>query len=142
MQLLNCYYFICSLVTHALRSDSDCVIDTGVQAAQGGHYHGLQPMGLFANILPHSAQYQHHIFSFKDVTRPHNVSNYVGSILCYVGVVALAGAAAAQSVGSISSRTLSYDCLCTLEVCTTSMIATSSHGDFWEFFPSVCLSCS
>ena len=30
-----------------------------------------------------------------------------------------------QTVGSISSRTLAYDCLCTLELCTASMIATS-----------------
>ena len=30
-----------------------------------------------------------------------------------------------QTVGSISSRTQAYDCLCTLELCTASMIATS-----------------
>ena len=30
-----------------------------------------------------------------------------------------------QTVGSISSRTLAYDCLCALELCTASMIATS-----------------
>ena len=30
-----------------------------------------------------------------------------------------------QTVGSISSRTLAFDCLCTLELCTASMIATS-----------------
>ena len=30
-----------------------------------------------------------------------------------------------QTVGSISSKTLAYDCLCTLELCTASMIATS-----------------
>ena len=30
-----------------------------------------------------------------------------------------------QSVGSISSKTLAYACLCTLELCTASMIATS-----------------
>ena len=28
-------------------------------------------------------------------------------------------------VGSISSKKLAYDCLCTLELCTASMIATS-----------------
>ena len=38
-----------------------------------------------------------------------------------VVVVAVVG----QTVGSISSRTLAYDCLCTLELCTASMIATS-----------------
>ena len=30
-----------------------------------------------------------------------------------------------HTVGSISSKTLAYDCLCTLELCTASMIATS-----------------
>ena len=30
-----------------------------------------------------------------------------------------------QTVWSISSRTLAYDCLCTRELCTASMIATS-----------------
>ena len=30
-----------------------------------------------------------------------------------------------QTVGSISSKTLAYDCLYTLELCTASMIATS-----------------
>ena len=30
-----------------------------------------------------------------------------------------------QTVGSISSKTLAYDCLYTLELCTVSMIATS-----------------
>ena len=30
-----------------------------------------------------------------------------------------------QTVGSISSKTLAYDCLCTLELCTASMIVTS-----------------
>ena len=30
-----------------------------------------------------------------------------------------------QTVGSISSKTLAYDCLYTLELCTASMIVTS-----------------
>ena len=30
-----------------------------------------------------------------------------------------------QTVLSISSKTLAYDCLCTLELCTASLIATS-----------------
>ena len=30
-----------------------------------------------------------------------------------------------QTVGSISSKTLAYDCLYTLELCTASLIATS-----------------
>ena len=30
-----------------------------------------------------------------------------------------------QTVGSISSKTLAYDCLYTLELCTVSLIATS-----------------
>ena len=38
-----------------------------------------------------------------------------------VVVVVVAG----QTIGSISSRTLAYDCLCTLALCTASMIATS-----------------
>ena len=47
-----------------------------------------------------------------------------------------------QTVGSISSKTLAYDCLYTLEVRTTTMIATSSHGHLGDFLPSVCPSCS
>ena len=41
--------------------------------------------------------------------------------LVVVVVVVVVG----QTVWSISSRTLAYDCLCTLELCTASMIATS-----------------
>ena len=40
-------------------------------------------------------------------------------------VVAVVVVVVGQTVGSISSRTLAYDCLCTLELCTASMIATS-----------------
>ena len=38
-----------------------------------------------------------------------------------------------QTVGSISSKTLAYDCLCTLEVCTTSVVAKSSHWHLGDF---------
>ena len=38
-----------------------------------------------------------------------------------------------QTVGSISSKTLAYDCLCTLELFTASMIATV-NSDIWEIF--------
>ena len=50
------------------------------------------------------------------MVREVNVSKVVGEV-----VVVVVG----QTVGSISSRTLAYDCLCTLELCTASMIATS-----------------
>ena len=46
-----------------------------------------------------------------------------GSVVVVV-VVAVVG----QIDGSISSKMLAYDYLCTLELCTTSMIATSTHG--------------
>ena len=42
-----------------------------------------------------------------------------------VVVVVVAVVVVGQNVGSISSRTLAFDCLCTLELCTASMIATS-----------------
>ena len=42
-------------------------------------------------------------------------------LLLVVVVVVVVG----QTVGSISSKTLAYDCLYTLELCTVSMIATS-----------------
>ena len=40
-------------------------------------------------------------------------------------VVLLVVVAVGQTVWSISSKTLVYDCLCTLKFCTPSMIATS-----------------
>ena len=43
------------------------------------------------------------------------------SIRITIVVVVVVG----QTVGSISSKTLAYDCLYTLELCTASMIATS-----------------
>ena len=43
----------------------------------------------------------------------------------YLIVVVVVVVVVGQTVGSISSRTLAYDCLCTLELCTASMIATS-----------------
>ena len=42
-------------------------------------------------------------------------------VVVVIAVVVVVG----QTVGSISSKTLAYDCLCTLEFCTASMIATS-----------------
>ena len=47
-----------------------------------------------------------------------------------------------QAVGSIFSKTLAYDSLCTLELCTASMIATSSLGHLGDFLPIVCPSYS
>ena len=44
----------------------------------------------------------------------------VGVVVVVVVVIVVG-----QTVGSISGRTLAYDCLCTLELCTASMIATS-----------------
>ena len=60
------------------------------------------------------------------------------SSLVEVVVVVVVG----RTVGSISSKTLAYDCLCTLELCTTSMIATSSLGHLGDFLPSACPNCS
>ena len=39
-----------------------------------------------------------------------------------------------QTIGSISSETLAYDCLCTVESCTASMIASllPVNSDIWE----------
>ena len=45
------------------------------------------------------------------------------SVVCLIVVVVVAVVVIGQTVGSISSRTLAYDCLCTLELCTASMIA-------------------
>ena len=45
----------------------------------------------------------------------------VAVVVVAVVVVLVVG----QTVGSISSKTLAYDCLCTLELCTASMIAPS-----------------
>ena len=42
-------------------------------------------------------------------------------VVVVVAVVVVVG----QTVGSISSKTLAYDCLYTLELCTASLIATS-----------------
>ena len=42
-------------------------------------------------------------------------------VVVAVGVVVVVG----QTFGSISSKALAYGCLCTLELCTASMIATS-----------------
>ena len=49
-----------------------------------------------------------------------SISSVLSKVVVVVVVVVIG-----QTVGSISSRTLAYDCLCTLELCTASMIATS-----------------
>ena len=59
-----------------------------------------------------------------------SLMNQLGMMVVVVG----------QRVGSISSKPLANDCLCTLEVVTTSMIATSSHGHLEDFLPMQCLS--
>ena len=46
-------------------------------------------------------------------------------VVVVVVVVVVIVVVVGQIVGSISSRTLAYDCFCTLELCTASMIATS-----------------
>ena len=48
-------------------------------------------------------------------------NDIVNSFVIVVVVVVVVG----QTVGSISSKTLAYDCLYTLELCTVSIIATS-----------------
>merc|ERR1719259_566575 len=54
-------------------ADSEGRIDTAKQPAIGGHYSGLQPMGLVANLRPErSTKYKHHRFSFKDVMTPNS----------------------------------------------------------------------
>ena len=45
----------------------------------------------------------------------------IGESVLIVVVAAVVG----QNVGYISSKTLANDCLCTLELCTASIIATS-----------------
>jgi len=52
-------------------ADDHGVIDTARHPAIGGHYSGLHPMGLVANLRPdRSSKYSHYRFSFKDVTTP------------------------------------------------------------------------
>ena len=46
-------------------------------------------------------------------------------VILVVVIVVVVVADIGQTVGSISSRMLAYDCLYTLELCTASMIATS-----------------
>ena len=59
-------------------------------------------------------------------------------VIVVVVVVVVVG----QTVGSISSKTLAYDCLYILELCSASLIATSLLGHLGDFLPSVCPSCS
>ena len=49
----------------------------------------------------------------------------LGSMVIGGFVVVVVVVVVAQTVGSISSKTLAYDCFCTLKLCTASMIATS-----------------
>ena len=63
---------------------------------------------------------------------------YVPVRVTVVVVVVVVG----QTVGSISSKTLAYDCLCTLELCMASLIDTSLLGHLGDFLHSVCPSCS
>ena len=65
--------------------------------------------------------YISNVFKSK-VIHPYTISLLtIETLLVVVVVVVVIG----NTVGSISSRTLAYDCLCTLEFCTASMIATS-----------------
>ena len=53
---------------------------------------------------------------------PHTSCSLMdGLVVAVVVVVVVVG----HAVGTISNQTLAYDCLCTLELCTASMIATS-----------------
>ena len=54
-------------------------------------------------------------------------------IIIVVVVVVVVVVVSGQTGRSISSKSLANDCLSTLEVCTTSMIATSSHGHLGDF---------
>ena len=51
-------------------------------------------------------------------------------------VVAVAVVVVGHTVGSISSETLAYHCLFTLELCLASMIATSKLGHSGIFCPA------
>ena len=46
-------------------------------------------------------------------------------VIVVVIVVLVVAVVVGQTVGSISSKTLVYDCLYTIELCTASMISTS-----------------
>ena len=46
-------------------------------------------------------------------------------VVVVVVVVLVVVVVVGQTIGSISSKTLAYDCLYTLELCTASMISTS-----------------
>ena len=60
-----------------------------------------------------------HWFYVPTADNPADYASRATSVVVVVVVVV------GQTVGSISSKTLAYDCLCTLELCTASMIATS-----------------
>ena len=60
---------------------------------------------------------------------------HIGSIaIKIIVVVILVG----QTVGSVSSKTLAYECLYILELCTLSMIATVNTDNLEDFLPRVC----
>ena len=63
---------------------------------------------------------------FTHVTAVVSDFAHVTAVLSYFAhVVVVVVVVVGQTVGSISSKTLAYDCLYTLELCTASMIATS-----------------
>ena len=69
----------------------------------------------------------------KTQSHSHSCSFRSRPVILEIVVVAVV----IQTVGSISSKTLAYT-----TVCTTSMIATSSHGHLGNFLHSVCPNCS
>ena len=61
-------------------------------------------------------------YTMPDVESGHNYKIEKNTTCVVVVVVVVV---VGQTVGSISSKTLAYDCLYTLELCMASMIATS-----------------
>ena len=55
------------------------------------------------------------------IMMPFSLMDVLGDLRILPRMVVVVG----QTVGSISSKTLAYDCLYTLELCTASMIAPS-----------------
>ena len=57
-----------------------------------------------------------------------------------IDIVVVAVSVVGQTIGSINSKTLAYDCLRNLELCTASMTSNSKLGYLGDFPSSVCLS--
>ena len=76
--------------------------------------------GNLSLIIRHQNKCIGEINSSSSSCRSSSSSSSSSSVVVVVVVVVIG-----QTVGSISSRTLAYDCLCTLELCTASLIATS-----------------